>query len=110
MSTLENNELRLLEGQVLDWFSRTRPPTGTPRGLQLTKLLGFVRGGDTVVVHSMDGLARDLDDLRPVQGLTGRWLRVEFLKGTLVFTWDVSPMNIEEVVRFRPQNPCRRRQ
>src|SRR5690242_18465883 len=31
---------------------------------ELERLLTFVRGGDTVVVHSMDRLARNLDDLR----------------------------------------------
>ncbi|WP_213148540.1 recombinase family protein, partial [Pseudomonas aeruginosa] len=30
---------------------------------QLEAMLGFVREGDTVVVHSMDRLARNLDDL-----------------------------------------------
>jgi DNA invertase Pin-like site-specific DNA recombinase len=31
---------------------------------ELERLLAFVREGDTVVVHSMDRLARNLDDLR----------------------------------------------
>ena len=36
------------------------------------------REGDTVVVHSMDRLARNLDDLRRlVQGLTKRGVRIE---------------------------------
>ncbi len=40
-----------------------------------------VREGDTVVVHSMDRLARNLDDLRRiVQGLTQRGVRMEFVK------------------------------
>ena len=44
-------------------------------------------------VHSMDRLARNLDDLRRlVQGLTGRGVRVEFLKEGLVFTGEDSPM------------------
>ena len=30
----------------------------------LQAMLAFVRDGDTVVVHSMDRLARNLDDLR----------------------------------------------
>ncbi len=46
---------------------------------QLEALLSFVR--DTVVVHSMDRLARNLDDLRRlVQKLTQRGVRIEFLK------------------------------
>jgi len=32
----------------------------------LDRLLAFVREGDAVVVHSMDRLARNLDDLRRI--------------------------------------------
>jgi DNA invertase Pin-like site-specific DNA recombinase len=46
----------------------------------LSALLGFVRDGDTVLVHSMDRMARNLDDLRRlVRELTGRGVRVEFV-------------------------------
>jgi DNA invertase Pin-like site-specific DNA recombinase len=59
----------------------------------LEELIAFVRPGDTVVVHSMDRLARNLDDLRRmVQGLTRRGVRVEFIKESLVFTGEDSPM------------------
>ena len=60
---------------------------------QLDLLLSYARDGDTVVVHSMDRLARNLDDLRRiVQTLTGRGVRVEFVKEGLVFTGEDSPM------------------
>lgn len=60
---------------------------------QLDALLAFVREGDTVVVHSMDRLARNLDDLRRlVQGLTQRGVRIEFIKEHLTFTGEDSPM------------------
>jgi DNA invertase Pin-like site-specific DNA recombinase len=60
---------------------------------ELERLLAFVREGDTVVVHSMDRLARNLDDLRRlVQGLTQRGVRIEFLKEHLTFTGEDSPM------------------
>ena len=40
-----------------------------------------MREGDTVVVHSMDRLARNLDDLRRiVQQLTSHGVRIEFVK------------------------------
>jgi DNA invertase Pin-like site-specific DNA recombinase len=46
-----------------------------------------------VVVHSMDRLARNLDDLRSiVQTLTSNGVRVEFVKEGLVFTGEDSPM------------------
>jgi DNA invertase Pin-like site-specific DNA recombinase len=60
---------------------------------ELENLLGFVREGDTIVVHSMDRLARNLDDLRRlVQELTGRGVRIEFVKEHLTFTGEDSPM------------------
>ncbi|WP_163342506.1 recombinase family protein, partial [Enterobacter roggenkampii] len=60
---------------------------------ELERLLAFVREGDTVVVHSMDRLARNRDALRRlVQGLTQRGVRIEFLKEHLTFTGEDSPM------------------
>lgn len=60
---------------------------------QLEALLSYVREGDTLVVHSMDRLARNLDDLRRmVQQLTGRGVRIEFVKESLTFTGEDSPM------------------
>jgi DNA invertase Pin-like site-specific DNA recombinase len=60
---------------------------------QLDALLSFAREGDTVIVHSMDRLARNLDDLRRlVQTLTKRGIRIEFVKECLSFTGEDSPM------------------
>jgi DNA invertase Pin-like site-specific DNA recombinase len=56
-------------------------------------LLTYVRQGDTVVIHSMDRLARNLDDLRRLaQTLTGRGVRIEFIKENLTFTGEDSPL------------------
>jgi len=56
-------------------------------------LLSYARDGDTVVVHSMDRLARHLDDLRRlVQTITRRGVRIAFVKEGLVFTGEDSPM------------------
>lgn len=82
----------------LDAVSVTRTYTDTVSGKdtrrpELDQLLAYVRDGDTVVVHSMDRLARNLDDLRRlVQGLTRRGVRVEFVKEGLTFTGEDSPM------------------
>ena len=55
--------------------------------------MSFVRSGDTVIIHSMDRLARNLDDLRRiVQTLTGKGVRMEFIKEHLTFTGEDSPM------------------
>lgn len=93
VSTLDQNEQRQLEGQVLDRVFTDKASGRDTARPQLTELLRFVRDGDTVVVHSMDRLARNLDDLRAlVQSLTRRGVRVEFLKEQLIFTGEDSPM------------------
>ena len=52
-----------------------------------------MRETDTVVVHSMDRLARNLDDLRRIVGkLTGRGVCIEFVQENLTFTGEDSPM------------------
>lgn len=56
-------------------------------------MLKFARSGDTVVVHSMDRLARNLDDLRRiVSDLTRRGVIIQFIKESLAFTGEDSPM------------------
>lgn len=48
---------------------------------------------DTILVHSMDRLARNLDDLqRLVQELTYRHVNIQFIKESLTFTGEDSPM------------------
>ena len=60
---------------------------------QLEQMLRFARSGDSVIVHSMDRLARNLDDLRRiVQTLTGKAVRIEFVKERLTFTGEDLPM------------------
>jgi DNA invertase Pin-like site-specific DNA recombinase len=72
-------------GSDLRSFVPPLPADGSPgkdtHRPQLDALLSFVREGDMVVVHSMDRLAHNLDDLRRiVQGLTKRGVRIEFVK------------------------------
>nr|WIW82592.1 hypothetical protein OEDFHHLC_00070 [Salmonella enterica subsp. enterica serovar Typhimurium] len=82
VSSFDQNPERQLEGvQVARVFTDKASGKDTQRP-ELERLLAFVREGDTVVVHSMDRLARNLDDLRRiVQGLTQRGVRMEFVKG-----------------------------
>jgi DNA invertase Pin-like site-specific DNA recombinase len=61
---------------------------------QQEQLTGYVREGDTVICHSMDRLARNLDDLRKVVlGFTDRGVHVRFEKENLTFTGEDSPMS-----------------
>lgn len=93
ISTLDQNPDRQLEGvQVSRVFIDKASGKDTQRP-QLDALLSYVREGDTLVVHSMDRLARNLDDLRRmVQQLTRRGVRIEFVKELLTFTGEDSPM------------------
>lgn len=60
---------------------------------QLKELMSYVRTGDRVIVHSMDRLARNLDDLRRlVQWFTAQDIKISFIKEGLTFTGDDSPM------------------
>ena len=53
----------------------------------LAALIDFVRDGDTVVVHSIDRLARNLADLESlIQTITGKGATVEFRKESLEFS------------------------
>jgi DNA invertase Pin-like site-specific DNA recombinase len=61
---------------------------------ELIELLRYARQGDTIIVHSMDRLARNLSDLRKiVDDLTGRGIRVQFIKESLIFTGEDSPVS-----------------
>jgi DNA invertase Pin-like site-specific DNA recombinase len=93
VSSVGQNPERQLEGVEVDrLFTDTVSGTSIQRP-ELQALLGFVRDGDVVVVHSMDRLARNLDDLRRlVRELTGRGVRVEFLRERLTFSAEESPM------------------
>ena len=92
VSTLDQNEKRQLEGQVLDRVLTDKASGRDTSRPQLTELLRFARDRDTVVVHSADRLTRNLDALRAfVQGLTAKGIRVIFVKESLVFTGEDSP-------------------
>ena len=53
---------------------------------ELQKMLSFIREGDTLIVHSLDRLARNLADLLTmVQDLTGRGVSVVFMNESLSF-------------------------
>jgi|ERR1019366_4088546 DNA invertase Pin-like site-specific DNA recombinase len=93
VSSFDQNPERQLDDVAVD---RTFTDKASGKDVQrpaLEELCAFVRHGDTVVVHSMDRLARNLDDLRrTVQELTKRGVRMEFVKEGLTFTGDDSPM------------------
>ena len=93
VSTYDQNPDRQLEGIETDKIFTDKASGKDVKRPQLEALLSFVRAGDTVIVHSMDRLARNLDDLRKlVQGLTQRGVKITFVKENLTFTGEDSPL------------------
>ena len=93
VSSFDQNPERQLEHVQVDKVFTDKASGKDTQRPQLDALLDFVREGDTLVVHSMDRLARNLDDLRRlVQQLTRRGVRITFVKEGLTFTGEDSPM------------------
>ena len=93
VSSIEQNTERQLEGMQLDEIFTDKASGKDTARPQLEAMLKFARRGDTVLVHSMDRLARNLDDLRKiVSDLTRRGVKIQFMKESLTFTGEDSPM------------------
>jgi DNA invertase Pin-like site-specific DNA recombinase len=93
VSAFDQNTERQLEGTQVDRIFTDKASGKDVHREQLDEMMQFIRAGDTVVVHSMDRLARNLDDLRRiVQSLTKRGVCIEFVKEHLSFTGEDSPM------------------
>lgn len=94
VSTADQNTDRQLDGVELDKVFTDKASGKNLDRPELARALDYVRAGDTLVVHSMDRLARNLEDLRrTVRELTRQGVRVEFIKENLTFAGDGSPMN-----------------
>jgi DNA invertase Pin-like site-specific DNA recombinase len=93
VSTLDQHTERQLDGIEVDKTFTDKASGKDTKRPQLELLMSFVRSGDTVIVHSMDRFARNLDHLRQiVQTLTSKGIRIEFVKEHLTFTAEDSPM------------------
>ena len=73
VSSLEQNPARQLEGIPLDQTFIDRLSGKDVERPQLSEMLRFVRAGDVVIVHSLDRLARNLDDLRRIRTPRPHW-------------------------------------
>ena len=94
ISSVDQNLERQLEGLNLNKTFTDKASGKDAKRPQLLALLDYARDGDTVLVHSMDRLARNLDDLRRiVQTLTAKGVQVQFLKEGLTFTGEDSAMS-----------------
>lgn len=94
VSSFDQNPERQLAGiHVHKTFIDTASGKNTARP-ELEAMLDYARDGDTIVVHSMDRLARNLDDLRKlVTQLTAQHISVQFVKESLTFTGEDSSVS-----------------
>lgn len=87
LSTVEQNTARQLVGITLDRvFEEKVSAKNIGNRPVLTEMLGFIRDGDDLYVHSMDRLARNLKDLLTlVTTITDKGVTLHFVKENLTF-------------------------
>lgn len=94
VSTLVQSTARQLEGVALDEVFEDKASGKDTSRPQLEACLRFLRKGDTLHIHSLDRLGRNLDDLRRIiADLTGRGVVVKSHKESLTFTGEDSAMS-----------------
>lgn len=92
VSTVDQNTARQLDGVEVDKMYTDQISGKNTDRPALANLMDFAREGDTVIVHSLDRLARNLVDLRYlVDDLNAKGVTVEFVKQGLRFTGDDDP-------------------
>jgi DNA invertase Pin-like site-specific DNA recombinase len=94
VSSVLQNTARQLDGIHLDkTFEEKQSAKNTDRP-QLQACLAYCREGDTLFVHSIDRIARNVMDLRKlVSSLNAKGVEVHFVKEQLTFTGKDSPMS-----------------
>jgi DNA invertase Pin-like site-specific DNA recombinase len=93
VSTVDQNTARQLDGIDLNEVFEDKASGKDTDRPQLQACITHCRKGDTLHVHSMDRLARNLDDLRRVvRQLTEKGVVVKFHKENLEFKGDDTPM------------------
>lgn len=89
VSTVDQNTDRQLENITVDKVFVDKVSGKDVNRPELQAMVSYVRAGDTVVVHSLDRLARSMVDLRSiVEQLVAKGVSVEFVKERLYFSKD----------------------
>lgn len=92
VSTVDQNTDRQLEGVPVGKTFTDKASGGSKNRPGLDALIEYVRDGDTVHVHSIDRLARDLADLLSLlKTFTGKGVAVRFHKEHLTFSGEDNP-------------------
>lgn len=91
VSTVDQNESRQLDGAVLDEVFTDKTSGSTANRPALQEMIKYVRKGDIVHIHSIDRLARNLNDLHAiVNQLKAKDVAVRFHKENLEFSGNES--------------------
>ena len=92
VSTVDQNTERQLAGIELDKVFEDKASGKDVKRPQLEACLDYLREGDTLHVHSIDRLARNLQDLlHIIENLIGRGVAISFAKEGLTFTGQDDP-------------------
>ena len=92
VSTLDQHTERQLEGMKLVKIFTDKASGKDTKRPQLQAALEYLRESDTLIVHSMDRLGRNmLDLLQTIKTLNDRGVAVQFMKEHLTFSGADSP-------------------
>lgn len=95
VSTEEQNTSRQLEGVSTDKVFIDKFTGKVTERPQFESMMGFLREGDHLIIHSTDRLSRKLKDLlNIVETLNKRGVTIEFVKNNMVITGKDSSMSI----------------
>ena len=93
VSSYDQNLERQLVGVELDELYVENASAKDARRPVLRECLKYIRKGDTLHVHSIDRLARNLQDLlKLVKKVNDKGASIQFHKEALTFTGDDNPM------------------
>ena len=93
VSTIDQNTDRQLADESFDKVFEDKASAKDTNRPQLQAMIEFVREGDTVVVHSIDRLARNLADLESlIQQFNAKEVTVAFRKESLTFAGGADAM------------------
>jgi DNA invertase Pin-like site-specific DNA recombinase len=95
VSTVDQNSGRQLEGMELEKVFEDKVSGWSIDRPGWTACKDYLREGDTLYVHSIDRLARNLEDLqKTVRGLTEKGVTIRFVKENLVFEGKTEPLQV----------------
>lgn len=94
VSSIDQNIDRQKQDMIVDKLFIDKCSGKTIERPELRAMLDYIRDGDTIKVHSLDRMARNLDDLRKiVKTIISQKAKIHFIKENLSFSGDDSPMS-----------------